>query len=325
MKTSGISIQIPNPCHESWQGMSPTAQGRFCGSCSKTVIDFTGKSDVEIRDLLLEQAGQKVCGHFKTTQLNRSLQVNPLSGPRPLVSARTFAIALVFVFGTSLVSCYDHQGKKMEDLSVNFFLPASYKNEVLGEPAISGNTPEDTVALKTIAPVIPEEISDPVMRGDVVLLEEIQGKIEYVPEPTDTLEQIKNPDSTIGEGLVITMGTVMIANPGEDILKQKDSVSAEEDRIKGITNEINSPVLQVYPNPSSGEFTIAYTLSKPADVSLLIFDQAGSLVRELINIRSQHSGNYRIPVTLSDKPAGMYIAVCTVNGKQSSAKLVVAR
>lgn len=121
MKTPAISIQIPSPCHESWEGMKPNGQGRFCGSCSKTVVDFTGKSDTEIRDLLLERAGQKVCGHFKTTQLNRSLQVNPVFSSKPALSPRTFAIALLFVFGSSLVSCYDHQGKKMEDLNVNFF------------------------------------------------------------------------------------------------------------------------------------------------------------------------------------------------------------
>lgn len=325
MKTPAISIQIPNPCHESWEGMKPNAQGRFCGSCSKTVVDFTGKSDAEIRDLLLERAGQKVCGHFKTTQLNRSLQVNPVLRSKPALSPRTFAIALLFVFGSSLVSCYDHQGKKMEDLNVNFFLPAAYQHEVLGEPFSSNTTAENPDSLNISAPISAREVPDPVMSGDVIMVEEVQGKIQYVPEPTDTLEQIKNCDSTTGDGLLMTMGSVAIANHGQDIQEQKGGVSVAEDERSGLTHEINSPILQVYPNPSGGEFTITYTLSKPADVSLLIFDQAGSLVRELINIRSQHPGNYRIPVTLSDKPAGVYISVCTVNGKQSSVKLLVAR
>lgn len=245
MKTPAINIQIPNPCHESWEEMSPNAQGRFCGSCSKTVVDFTGKSDVEIRNLLMERAGQKVCGHFKTSQLNRSLQVNPVPNSKPLLSPRAFAMALLFVFGTSLVSCYDHQGKKMEDLNVNFFLPESYKNEVLGEPIIPGSVKQDTVLLKAIAPDVTKQTPDPVMSGDILMLEEVQGKIEYLPDPTDTTEPLVDPDTTIEKGLLITMGTVMIANPGQEILKQEDSVRVDEDRVTGLTHERDLPMVQV--------------------------------------------------------------------------------
>src|SRR5687767_9825028 len=110
MKTPEVSIQIPNPCHESWENMQLNNQGRFCGSCQKTVIDFTGKSDLEIRNILLEQTGKKVCGHFKKTQVDRPLQlnINLNSLPRYVVPARAFAIALLLTFGTTLISCYDH-------------------------------------------------------------------------------------------------------------------------------------------------------------------------------------------------------------------------
>lgn len=66
-----IAIQIPAPCHENWNEMSPETQGRFCNSCQKTVIDFTQCSDEEI--LAKMQTEKGLCGRFNAKQLNRQL------------------------------------------------------------------------------------------------------------------------------------------------------------------------------------------------------------------------------------------------------------
>ena len=42
------SIYIPKPCHEDWNTMTPTQQGKFCSACSKEVIDFSLMSDNQI-------------------------------------------------------------------------------------------------------------------------------------------------------------------------------------------------------------------------------------------------------------------------------------
>lgn len=57
-------LTIPKPCNENWNKMTPDEKGRFCSSCSKTVVDFTKKSTKEIQDYLIEKNGQRVCGHF---------------------------------------------------------------------------------------------------------------------------------------------------------------------------------------------------------------------------------------------------------------------
>jgi len=70
-----IQITIPQPCHEDWNKMTPQEQGRFCDSCQKCVVDFTNFSDAELYQYLLDNAGKKACGRFRTEQLNRPIQI----------------------------------------------------------------------------------------------------------------------------------------------------------------------------------------------------------------------------------------------------------
>lgn len=66
-----ITINIPEPCHEDWNKMTPKDQGRHCASCNKTVIDFTKKTDEQIIKSL-ESKGN-LCGRFKTQQIDREI------------------------------------------------------------------------------------------------------------------------------------------------------------------------------------------------------------------------------------------------------------
>ena len=43
-----IQLHIPTPCHENWDNMNPVDKGRFCMSCQKKVIDFTGMNDEQL-------------------------------------------------------------------------------------------------------------------------------------------------------------------------------------------------------------------------------------------------------------------------------------
>ena len=66
-----ITINIPEPCHEDWNKMTPKDQGRHCASCNKTVVDFTKKTDEQIIKSL-ESKGN-LCGRFKTQQIDRDI------------------------------------------------------------------------------------------------------------------------------------------------------------------------------------------------------------------------------------------------------------
>ncbi|MEZ4805732.1 MAG: hypothetical protein R2852_09685 [Bacteroidia bacterium] len=65
---SHIQVHLTNPCHENWNAMTEVKNGKFCASCSKTVVDFTLMSDQQILDFLALNAGNS-CGHFKPDQL----------------------------------------------------------------------------------------------------------------------------------------------------------------------------------------------------------------------------------------------------------------
>jgi hypothetical protein len=110
-----FNISIPKPCHEDWSKMTPKEKGRFCGSCSKTVIDFTKKSKEEIQDYLSQNFGKRVCGHFYTNQLDTiTLEIPRETFQQQLSFQKLFILALLFVMGTTLFSCQYSDGKKQK-------------------------------------------------------------------------------------------------------------------------------------------------------------------------------------------------------------------
>ncbi|MDR6920110.1 hypothetical protein [Chryseobacterium sp. 2987] len=68
-----MKINIPTPCHENWNNMTPDEKGRFCSVCSKTVRDFRKASDQEIVDVF-SGSSKNICGNFNETQLGRDLR-----------------------------------------------------------------------------------------------------------------------------------------------------------------------------------------------------------------------------------------------------------
>ncbi|WP_420573191.1 carboxypeptidase-like regulatory domain-containing protein [Kordia sp.] len=71
MKHPEIIVQIPEPCHEDWNKMTPTEKGKFCKVCTKEVVDFSARSDEEIIKYLMNHGN--LCGRFHISQLDRKL------------------------------------------------------------------------------------------------------------------------------------------------------------------------------------------------------------------------------------------------------------
>lgn len=112
---SKFKITIPKPCHENWNEMSLKDKGRFCNSCSKTVVDFTKKSPSEIKKYLTEKKQERVCGHFYKNQLDRIvIEIPQITFHQQLSYQKIFVLALFFVMGTTLFSCHYQNGQKQK-------------------------------------------------------------------------------------------------------------------------------------------------------------------------------------------------------------------
>lgn len=76
MKKPTYTLSIPQPCHERWDTMTPSEKGRFCASCQKQVVDFSGLSDREVIQLI-EQTSESICGQLHPSQMNRPMVFEP--------------------------------------------------------------------------------------------------------------------------------------------------------------------------------------------------------------------------------------------------------
>jgi hypothetical protein len=321
MKPSNLIIRIPEPCHEDWNSMKPDAKGKFCMSCNKSVFDFSNKTDTEIRDILLDHKDQKVCGHFKRSQLNRplniSININDL--PKNISITRAFAIALFIVFGTFLFSCTNEHGQKVDSIEVV-------------EP---GKVDEEKGAMgMMMLPLSPDTLSfekGSVIEGSCTAVSGemyVEGGMEMIELPVIE-EQPVNSDSTAKEEPV-TDRAVLGGISYVDYIPSKETSEVDSSFLNNMPMKESSTFnrsnnLTVYPNPSGGEFMVSYDVTKRTDISLLIYDLKGTVMKSLVNVHNQYEGRYQIPVSLNELPNGIYI-VSLINGdKKLTERLVIER
>jgi hypothetical protein len=124
----------------------------------------------------------------------------------------------------------------------------------------------------------------------------VMGKMEYLPDAVDT--------SKVSQ-LDISARTHDHSNTPEIMVVENSGL--------------------VYPNPSRGEFTLRYELANPSDVRADLFDLGGSFIKTIVNVRDQHRGNYKIPVSAAELPNGIYLVNLISNGKLLTGKLVIER
>ncbi|NLR61902.1 hypothetical protein HGH93_27655 [Chitinophaga polysaccharea] len=120
MKSSkkGLYLSVPTPCEENWNDMPLSADGRRCGSCQKTVVDFSLLSDAEIFAVITNSKGT-VCGHFVPSQLERAIM--------PGVPARHYSVpAMLLSAGLTLgiVTTGHTESRELERVEVGI-VPAA--------------------------------------------------------------------------------------------------------------------------------------------------------------------------------------------------------
>jgi hypothetical protein len=84
-----FTINIPQPCTENWQEMSPQVQGRFCAHCQKAVVDVSDWDDQQLAAFYKKQT-ESVCVRLLQTQLARPIEIHsdsPRSASLPYAAA----------------------------------------------------------------------------------------------------------------------------------------------------------------------------------------------------------------------------------------------
>jgi len=141
-----FNLSIPTPCHERWEQMTPTEQGRFCSSCQKTVIDFTHMTDQQLAAFFKKPVGN-VCGRLAKDQLERDITITPKRIPW----LRYFFQFTLPAFLLSLKAA-GQKIERVESVSVIRALGDTLKNkihqDVSPDKLICGAVPDD-LALST--------------------------------------------------------------------------------------------------------------------------------------------------------------------------------
>lgn len=81
--------------------------------------------------------------------------------------------------------------------------------------------------------------------------------------------------------------------------------------------------LVVYPNPTSNQVTINYTLKDKASVSIELFDIAGRPVKTLLPVTTQTADKYKNVFQLANLNSGIYFIKLKINSTESVVKLFV--
>jgi hypothetical protein len=347
MKPQSPLVRIPEPCHEVWNKMTPDGAGRFCGSCSKTVVDFTGMTDAEIHQVMLEKKGTRVCGHFYKSQVNRPLiiRIDMRQLPRHLDGTSRFVVALLIAFGTFLFSCTDHHDKRVERIEISTSgdplttigmpeSPANMATENNGlefstiEGEVSGYDPQwvdDTVKAQVREKILGKPViscegeNEIYLKGDVILSEPLQEK-----QQRDSVNNSTEADSSAVINDPVSGLVEFIAPQDDEGPALSDSVTNrlkfDQPQVRVAYDQLN---VVLYPNPAGNDFTISYELLKQSDLHIQLFNEDGMLMRTIVNLRAQHRGAYHIPVQTNDLAAGLYILSVEFEGRLSSKKIIV--
>ena len=81
---------------------------------------------------------------------------------------------------------------------------------------------------------------------------------------------------------------------------------------------------KMYPNPSDGNFSIAYTLDKQAEVSIKLFDSTGKFVK-LLHKKELSAGFYSNNYCLQELNDGLYLVEILLGNENETKQLIILK
>jgi hypothetical protein len=294
---NGFNIYIPTPCHEDWNKMSAGEKGRFCSSCSKTVMDFSESSREDIKQYFLENVDSKTCGRFRNDQLSKPVRLNiPLRiFERQLTFSQSFFIALLLTFG-----------------SILFSLHVSGQQRLIGEVAII-KSDSDSCTVSEIVDSVSVDSVDVVHVGKTAIDASEDStalnvdSFEFVMNPDDRL----NADSDFSETMVY--GGFVVCTTG--YVQTELAVNPDID--------ISLIQTEIFPNPAHGSTNLRIKSGEEIPVEVDIIDMNGKLQKQVLHKSQVSEGENNFTLDVSGLPPAEYILKIRLGDAVETKRIVI--
>lgn len=302
-----ITLSIPKPCHENWQQMTPEDKGRFCGSCQKTVIDFSSMSDRQLA-AFFKKPPANVCGRFQHDQLDRALAV-----PRKRIPWFKYIFHVTWPAMVLLLKSCGLRGEVKGNVATETVRERE-PDHLLGD-TVAAIEPVDTMLTQVDAVPRPrQQFSEPQPMPTLV------GEVAVVA-PEDSLKA--QPDTTVIDNITLdtivmtrsyTMGMIAripaITSAAAEKAEKRPAASCTEEK------------MLAYPNPAHAGGQV--TLSLPFELKkgqIALVSSSGQLSGILpFERREGNSVTVQIP---AQALAGAYFLQVNNGKMQSAAKIII--
>ena len=332
-----FQLQIPEPCHEDWNKMTPGDKGRFCDSCQKTVHDFTGMSDAQLIAFFKKPSTGSVCGRLYNDQLERDFEIPrkrlpwmkyflQLIIPAFLFTSKAKAQGKLRVMGDTTVLIDSNKTLKNINESCNNQSEINKPKKVTGKlvDEKGGAIPNATVVIKgTRSGVVADangnfNIGLVADRSPATLVFSCVGfKTKEITIDSNKMENRCNVQ--LDQMLTGTVGAVVVV--GYTFRKKKEPVKLFQRIFKDGTYKF----FKVYPNPVSAGSLVKLELNKSeaGEYQVDLIDQNGQLIHSTtIVFETENKFNsFNIPMIIT----GVYFLRMTnkKSGKKYTEKIII--
>ncbi len=336
-----FQLQIPEPCHEDWNKMSPVGKGRFCDACQKAVVDFTGMSDMQLIVFFKKPSIGSVCGRFYNDQLERDFEI-----PRKRIPwlKYFFQIAVpAFLFSSKVRSqgeAIEAQGKPVICLSQKKSANEKNCDEILVRA--------DSIGINGR---VLETDGKPIPFASIIIKGTTQGvqaneKGEFNIRPAQNREQITLIASSVGYSPVEKQINRTKDNSTEIILSTNATLNGEvvvacgpNIRLGGARSILVTRItylekvkdffiadsIKIFPNPAKAgsEIRIEWRKAGSGEYTIDLYNLQGQLIKSsLAKIeRETNSFTFQIPVITP----GSYVLhlINKKTGKKHAGKIII--
>jgi CarboxypepD_reg-like domain/Secretion system C-terminal sorting domain len=312
-----IQLSIPEPCHEQWDNMTPTQQGRYCNACAKEVIDFSNMSDSEVLGYFIKNNKEdNVCGRAYPDQLDRDIAALPQKKKH----WRWYYVLSAFLF----------MMKPAKTKAQGAIVKLTDSSTTVCKTPVKGDVKQCTNQI--IKAQVKDEEGDPVAFASILIAGTVHGTRADADGRFNLAKEGEDMKLVIsGLGYETKEITMTGSSFPEIVLKRQSTMMKEvvmrpyltgrvggmrverysykkivADTIKSLLPQLK-PGIKIYPNPvaQGSSFTIHLKLKQTGNCTIQVVDAAGRLMCELkVNAAAK---NWKQPVNTNDNwSSGMY-------------------